>query len=881
MIENLRRYEGKNVILTHIDGDVFTGFVSDYIFPEDNEPEGIDGIIMDCNERDLPVQFNNDEITSIEWIMDSRRVELSVHTCMSANDGINCAGDYINEALKDFMPAIAITDHDSVQSFPEAYNTLIRTKALEKDGIKLIYGAELHYQRDKKKYNVSLLAKNKSGLKKLYKIITDATSTHKAVMTIESLESIFADRENLVLGINLMNELLDLICDGKSDEELEAFIVNFDYVMLNPLGHYKYFIEDGKIENEEHLKEIYKRVIAICDKTGTKAVASDDAHYVFEDDGEARKILLYVKGFDRYATQPKLHFRNTAEMLAEFEFLPEDIAKKIVVENTIFIADTIEENFPPFPQERSLPKIENAETDLKELSYIEAKRIYGENLPSDVSSRLEWELNAIIEGGYASIYIAAMKVAERTMQKGYLVGNRGMIGSSLVAYLLKITEINPLMPHYLCPECHYIEFNAESDCGVDMADKTCPTCGNPMKKDGFNTPIEFFLGFNGDKEPDIDLNLPDEIDRVSILEELFGEGKIVRAGTVGTISSSRAYAYIEDYCKNNTIKFSDIRKNELVDALTNVKLISGAHPGGYMIIPREADVFEYTPVRKDPTFGKITHYNYHSLWETLFKIDLLGHDAPVLLKKLSDMTGVNPQEIPFGNEKTMRLFETGHTHGIYDFSNKFVRRRVISAVEPKTFDELIRISGLSHGTGSWIDNADYLIYDGKKINEVISCREDIYLYLARLGMDSEIAYKIAERVRKGKGLTEDQEEQMTGYGVPQWYIDSCNHIKYLFPRSHSATYTLFAYRIAYFKAHYPKEFYSASFELYQDDYSIENLIEIKDNIKAELEKEGADTISFKIRTMELFDDMLDSGYEFDMEKVKNKDFSGIFVKEVG
>lgn len=372
MIENLRQYEGETVWVMTKDGEEYIGWAGDYISPEDNKPVEIDAIILECCEAEVPIQFNNDEIEVIDLLENTRRVELSVHTCMSENDGINRVGDYINEALKDFMPAIAITDHNSVQSFTEAYNTLIRTKALEKDGIKLIYGTELHYKRDKKKYNISILARNNQGLKQLYKIISDATSEHRAIMTIEALNDIFAHRENLVLGINLMNELLDLICAGKTDSELEEFISDFDYVMLNPLGHYRYFIEDGVIENEEQLKEIYARVIEICDKTGVKAVASDDAHYVFEDDGEARKILLCVKGFERYKNQPKLHFRNTKEMLAEFSFLPEKVAKRIVIENTRFIADAIEDNFSPFPQDKILPELKNAETDIKEFSYIEA-----------------------------------------------------------------------------------------------------------------------------------------------------------------------------------------------------------------------------------------------------------------------------------------------------------------------------------------------------------------------------------------------------------------------------------------------------------------------------------------------------------------------------
>ena len=877
MIENLRKYEGKNIILTDTDGKQYVGYVSGYIFADNNESKGLDAIIIDCSESESPIQFNNDEISSIKCIMDSRRVELSVHTGMSENDGINTAGDYINEALRDFMPAIAITDHDSVQAFPEVYKVLVNTRALENDGIKLIYGTEIHYKRENKKYNVSILAKNQQGLKKLYKILSEVSSSEEGtIVTIESISSVLTAREHLVFGINLMNELLDLIIDGKSDSELENFISDFDYVMLNPLGHYRYYIEDSKIKNEDQLKEIYKRVIDICDKTGVRAVASDDAHYIFEDDGEARKILLYNKGFERYENQPKLHFRNTDEMLAEFDFLPGKTAQKIVIENTRAIADLVEGNFPPFSQDKILPKIENAESDLKELSYMNAKRIYGDNLPEEVVSRLEWELGAIIGSGYASIFIAAMKIAEKFMQKGYLVGNRGLISSSLVAYLLKITEINPLAPHYICSKCHFTEFNNKCSCGIDMPDKPCPKCGKNMKKDGFNIPVEFFLGFYGDKEPDIDLNLPIETDRVSMLEELFGEGKVLRAGTVWKISPKLAFGYIEAYCKHNRIKFSDIRENEIAEALYHVKRTSsGIHPGGYLILPKSAEIYDYTPFGAD-SLGKVTHFDYRSL-SNLYKFDLLEHDDPAILKKLQDLTDVNPKEIPFGDEKTMKLFEIGHTQGIYDFSNKFVRTAAIPTVKPKTFDELIRISGLSHGTGTWIDNADDLIYDGKKITEVISCREDIYLYLIKNGLERKTVYKIAESVRKGRELTEEQEEQMLRIGVPEWYIESCNSVSYLFPRSHAATYTLFAYRIAYFKAHYPKEFYSTLFELNQDYYSIEDLIKMQDSIKDVLENE--DVEHYKIAILELFNDMIDSGYVFDMEKVNSQDFSEVFVKE--
>ncbi len=480
------------------------------------------------------------------------------------------------------------------------------------------------------------------------------------------------------------------------------------------------------------------------------------------------------------------------------------------------------------------------------------------------------------------MYIGAMKVAETLSRQGYIIGNRGMIASSFVAFLLKITEINPLAPHYNCPKCHYTEFYNNEYCGADMEDKVCPECGESMKKDGFNIPAEFFMGFDGDKVPDIDLNLPDGQDKVAILEDIYGKGKVFWCGTVSTMSQKAIYRIIGEYCKDCNVEFSGERENQIAELLQNVKFSTGRHPGGFFVLPEGKEIYDYTPIQNPAYLAKdiTSHYDFHLLHDVLLKFDLLGHDAPMLLYKLGKLTGINPKDIPFGDAETMKLFETGKTKGIYDFNSSFVRSMIKEDVTPKSFDDLIRISGITHGTGSWLDNAEWLVRDGKRISDVISCREDVFIYLRSLGMERKDAFIIAENVRKGRGINDEQFDKMCAHNVPDWYIDSCNYVKYLFPRSHSATYTLFSYRMAYFKAHYPKEFYSASFDIYRLDYEVETLVDMKDELKSMLAEEAREGVGHRYRILELCDEMYDAGYEFDREKVKNNDFNGIFVKEV-
>ena len=587
--------------------------------------------------------------------------------------------------------------------------------------------------------------------------------------------------------------------------------------------------------------------------------------------------------------QAPIYFRTTDEMLEEFSYLGEEKAFEVVVKNTNKIADMCEEILP-IPEGTFPPKIEGAEEEIKTLSEAKAREIYGEELPEIVKKRMEKELNSIIKNGFSVMYIISQKLVSKSLEDGYLVGSRGSVGSSFVAYLTGITEVNSLPPHYICEKCKYSEFIQDGSygCGFDLPDKNCPDCGNSLKKDGYDIPFETFLGFDGDKEPDIDLNFSGEYQPRAhkYTEELFGEGHVFRAGTIGTIAEKTAFGFVKNYLDDREIVTTNAEINRLVKGCTGVKRTTGQHPGGVMIVPEDKDIYDFCPIQRpaDDTTSSIitTHFDYHSISGCLLKLDILGHDDPTVIKMLEDLTGIKATTITIGEKNTMGIFRSTEplgikpedinsqvgTFAIPEFGTKFVRQMLVDT-KPTTFAELIRISGLSHGTDVWLNNAQDLIRDNiTTLPNVISTRDDIMLYLIQAGLEPKTAFKIMEDVRKGKGLKEEYEKEMKEKNVPAWYIDSCKKIKYMFPKAHAAAYVMMAFRIAWFKVNYPKEFYVTYFTVRADDFDAELMCNGQDKVRnkiKELEQRG-NTLTQKeknvLTILEVVNEMYARGINF-------------------
>ncbi|MDI6602437.1 MAG: PolC-type DNA polymerase III, partial [Thermoanaerobacteraceae bacterium] len=627
------------------------------------------------------------------------------------------------------------------------------------------------------------------------------------------------------------------------------------------------------------------------------------------EDEILRKIILTENGFDRGDKDSGLYFKTTDEMLEEFSYLGKDAAYEVVVENSNKIADIIQDNIKPIPDGTFPPVIEGADQELITKVYNKAIEIYGDPLPPIVKNRIEKELNSIVNNGYAVLYIIAEKLVKKSLSDGYLVGSRGSVGSSLVATFSGITEVNPLPPHYVCPVCKYNEFPTYSDIetGIDLPDKVCPICGSKLDKNGFDIPFEVFLGFNGDKEPDIDLNFSGEYQPMAhkYTEELFGKGYVFRAGTIGTMAEKTAYGFIKGYMDKKGVIPKNAEVKRLVKGLTGIKRTTGQHPGGVMIVPNDREIYEFTPIQH-PADDKdsdviTTHFDYHSISGRLLKLDILGHDDPTMLRMLQDLTGIDPKSIPLDDKDTMAIFSdisalglnaedfntTVGTIALPEFGTKFVRQ-MLEETKPKTFAELIRISGLSHGTDVWLNNAQDIIKNGQAtLKEVICTRDDIMLYLIKAGVEPLTSFKIMENVRKGKGLKDSDIEIMKSHNVPDWFVESCQKIKYMFPKAHACAYVIMAFRIAYYKIHYPKEFYTAYFTVRADDfdadialkdekYIIEKMVEIsKAGNKATAKEKGLYTI------LEVIVEMYKRGIRFLPVDLYESDATKFIIKDEG
>ena len=692
-----------------------------------------------------------------------------------------------------------------------------------------------------KTYHTIILAKTQEGIKNLYKLISKSHIDYFFRNPRIPKSEILKHKEGLIIGAACeAGELYQAILQNHPEDAVEQIVNFYDYLEVQPLGNNQFMIEKGIVESKEDLKNINKRIIALGERYNKPVVATCDTHFLDPEDEIFRRIIMKGQGFTDADNQPPLYLRTTHEMLEEFSYLGAEKAYEIVVTNTNVIADSVEHT-KPIPDQTFPPSIEGSDEELISITYNKAKEIYGEPLPEVVQERLDREINSIIKNGFAVLYIISQKLVWKSLEDGYLVGSRGSVGSSFAATMAGITEVNPLSPHYICPnpECKYSDFDSEivvsfaGGSGCDMPNATCPKCGGVLSKEGHDIPFETFLGFDGDKEPDIDLNFSGEYQprAHAYTEELFGSSHVFRAGTIGTLAERTAFGYVQKYLDEKDIIATRAETTRLIQGCTGIKRTTGQHPGGLIVVPIDNDIHNFSPVQRPAndmnSTTTTTHFDYHSISECLLKLDILGHDDPTIIRMLEDLTHIDARDIPLDDAKTMSLFTSTEALGISpkdinspvaslavpEFGTKFVRQMLVDT-KPTTFSELIRISGLSHGTDVWLNNAQELVRAGTaKLANVISTRDDIMVYLIIQGVEKGAAFKIMESVRKGKGLTKEQEEAMLEAKVPRWYIESCKKIKYMFPKAHAAAYVMMAFRIAYFKVYYPECFYATYFSI--------------------------------------------------------------------
>ena len=773
-------------------------------------------------------------------------------------------------------------------------------------------------------HHIIILAKNDIGRYNLYQLITESHLTYYARRPRIPKSLLNEHREGLLVGSACeAGELYQAVLEKRSAQQIAKLAEFYDYYEIQPLGNNRFMIESDRIpdvNSDEDLKNINREIVEFGEKFGKPVVATCDVHFLDPDDEVYRRIIMAGKGFDDADDQAPLFLRTTEGMLDEFAYLGAAKAREIVVDNPVKIAGMIEKISPVNPN-KCPPVIENSDQELRDICYRKAHEMYGEDLPVQVSERLEKELNSIISNGYAVMYIIAQKLVWKSNADGYLVGSRGSVGSSFVATMSGITEVNPLSPHYYCKKCHYSDFESEEvrafagGCGFDMPDKNCPVCGEPLVKAGFDIPFETFLGFKGDKEPDIDLNFSGDYQAKAhkYTEVLFGEGHTFKAGTIGTLADKTAYGFVKNYYEEREQRKRRCEIERITVGCTGIRRSTGQHPGGIVVLPHGHDINEFTPVQhpaNDMECGIITtHFDYHSIDHNLLKLDILGHYDPTMIRTLEDYITSDAMdneyneehpfiatEIPLDDKQVIELFHGTDVLGIKpedidgcklgclgipEFGTDFVIQ-MVEDTKPQTLSDLIRISGLSHGTNVWLGNAQELVKTGKAtISTAICTRDDIMIYLINKGVESALAFTIMESVRKGKGLKPEWEEAMTAQGVPDWYIWSCKKISYMFPKAHAAAYVMMAYRIAYCKINYPLAYYAAYFSIRADAFTYEIMCQGKDKLNYYMQdyKKRSDSLSKKeqdvMKDMKIVQEMYARGFEFmpiDLYRAKAKMF---------
>ncbi|MBG9988131.1 PolC-type DNA polymerase III [Aerococcaceae bacterium DSM 111176] len=750
-------------------------------------------------------------------------------------------------------------------------------------------------------YHTTLLVKNQKGLKDLFKLVSESNTKYyyRGVPRVP-LSLLNQYKDDLLLGTACsQGEVFTAMMQKGYDEALKL-VADYDYIELMPKSYYFPLVQNDTISSESDLEDIMRKMVQLGKDSGKLVVASGNVHYIDQKDGIYTEVLQrsMKQNQNRTLYFSDAHFRTTEEMLREYAFLGEDVARELVLDNPQKIADMIEE-VEVIKSDLYSPTIEGAEDDIRQMSYDKAHEMYGPDLPEIVTARLEKELKSIIGNGFAVIYLISQKLVHKSNEDGYLVGSRGSVGSSLVATMTGITEVNPLAPHYYCTNCYFNEFftQGEIGSGFDLEDKACPHCGEPLKKDGQDIPFETFLGFYGDKVPDIDLNFSGEYQSRAhaYTKVLFGDDYVFRAGTITTVATKTALGYVRGYGDATGEMIPQAERLRLAEGIEGVKRSTGQHPGGIIVIPEYMDVFDFTPIQYPAddmnAEWRTTHFDFHSIDENVLKLDILGHDDPTMVKMLQDLSGIDQDSIPFDDEDVMKIFsgtevlgvtpeqifsETG-TLGVPEFGTGFVRG-MLAETKPTTFAELLQISGLSHGTDVWLGNAQELIRNKVvPLSEVIGCRDDIMVALIQYGLEDGLAFKIMEHVRKGRGIPDEWQEEMRAHNVPEWYIDSCLKIKYMFPKAHAAAYIMMALRVAYFKVHHPIIYYATYFSVRAKDFDLVAMAQGKEVVKSRIQEingkgfDATNTEKTLVVELEVANEMLERGFKFQMIDLNKSD----------
>lgn len=776
------------------------------------------------------------------------------------NHKLNTITDFLKISLNNHHRAV-----DDARATAEMF--LIELRNLKEQGLSNLNEindfAKTHINKKNLRPNHGIIfAKNSEGLRNLYKLVSDAHLNNYQRNPRILLSLLDKHRTGLILGSACeAGQVFKAILNNMPKRYINEVASYYDYLEVQPIGNNMFLYRDETVNSIEELCTINMEIIDLGDELDKKVVATGDVHFLTEQDKVYRSIIMNAEGFKDIENQPPLFYRTTKEMLLEFDYLPKEKAYEIVVENTNFIADEIEDLLP-IPKETFPPIIEGSDEELTKITMDKAIEIYGSPLPEIVEERLNRELKSIITNGFSVMYIIAQKLVWNSLEAGYLVGSRGSVGSSLVATMAQITEVNPLHAHYVCPKCKYSDFDSEEMkqysgwSGYDMPDRDCPKCGTRLNKDGHDIPFETFLGFDGDKEPDIDLNFSSEYQAKAheYTEVLFGKGYVFKAGTIGTVAQKTAYGYVNKYLEERNITKRKAEITRLSSGCVGIKRTTGQHPGGLMVVPDYTDVYNFTPLQRPANDTKsdiiTTHFDYHSISGRLLKLDILGHTAPTIIKMLHESTGIDPLTVDLGDEDIMSLCKSTEllglkkgdiscptgTLGLPELGTSFVRKMLIDS-NPSTFTDLVRISGLSHGTDVWNGNAQDLITEGMAtLKEVIATRDDIMVYLIHAGVEKKTSFTLMEKIRKGKGITDDDIAIMKEANIPKWYINSCKKIKYLFPKGHAVAYVIMAVRIGYFKIHYPKDFYAASFSINSEEFDYEIMCLGIDNLRKEMNR---------------------------------------------